>query len=460
MKNRRNSRREFIKQSSIAGVGVVLAIGAAPSVFAGSNRVASVPAILGGSELAKINWPVWPMWNPETDDKRVLDSVRSGVWSRKDIVNEFEQKWAETCGVKNCLTVVNGTNALITSLIQLGIGAGDEVMIPPYTYIATPQAVLATGAIPVFVDTDLSTFQIDASKIESKITPRTRAIMPVHLGGLSADMNRIMELAKKHNLIVVEDACQAHLAEYNHRKLGTIGHAGAFSFQNSKNLPIGEGGAIVSNDENFMERCFSYHNLGFPGRPAPGSTGSDAVKNANKLRITEYQAAIGLVQMARLESQTKTRTENAEYLKSNLKKIPGIFPMEVYPEVTRGVYHLFALRYKKEEFKGLAREGFINALNAEGIPCYEGYTQLNKMPFLKDAFQTKNFIKIYSKKRLNYTKYLEQNQCPQNDILCNEEAVWFNQRLLLTGKTEMDFIFAAIEKIYTNAEKIKNATNK
>lgn len=460
MANKYYSRREFIKQNSLAGAGAVIAAGIGPSVFAGRPARANLPAILGGNPVAKIDWPVWPMWNPETDEKLVLEAIRSGVWSRQKLVNEFEKEWANACGTKRCLTVVNGTNALIVSLIQQGIGAGDEVIVPPYTFISTPQSVLATGAIPVFVDTDPATFQIDATKIEAKITPRTRAIMPVHLAGLPADMNRIMEIARKHNLIVVEDACQAHLAEYNHQKAGTFGYAGCFSFQNSKNLPIGEGGAIVSNDEKFIDRCHSYHNLGFPYGTSIGSVSSGSIISGNKLRLTEYQAAIGIAQLKRLDSQTTARTTNAEYLTSKLKQIPGILPIQTYPEVTRPVYHLYAFRYKKEAFKGLSRDAFMNALDAEGISCYGGYTQLNLMPFIKDAFQTKNFVRTYAKKRLNYTAYLEQNQCPQNDILCNEEAVWFNQRFFLTGKTEMDAIYTAIEKIHANAENIKNAVSK
>lgn len=460
MSNKKLSRREFIKYNSIAGAGTIIATGMAPSVYSNKSKRSSIPAVLGGNPVVKINWPKWPMWEPETDEKRLLESVRSGIWSRKKIVDEFEKEWAKTLGARRCLTVVNGTNSLITSLIQLGIGAGDEVIVPPYTFIATPQAVLATGAIPVFVDTDPVTFQIDATKIEAKITPHTRAILPVHLAGLPADMNRIMEIAKKYNLVVVEDACQAHLAEYNHQKVGTIGHAGGFSFQNSKNLPIGEGGAIVSNDDNFIDRCYSYHNLGYPYGTISGSVNSGSVRYGNKLRLTEYQAAIGLVQLSRLEIQTKTRTDNAEYLKIKLKQLPGILPIEAYPEVTRGVYHLFPFRYKKEEFKGLSRDVFMKALNAEGVPCYEGYTPLNLMPFIEDTFKTKNFVKTYSKKRLDYSKYIEQNQCPQNDILCNEEAIWFSQYLFLTGKPAMDAIYSAIEKIYANAEKIKNTNSK
>ncbi len=460
MADKHYSRREFIRQNSMAGAGIILASGLSPVVSASSRRQASVPAFLGGAPAAKINWPKWPMWNPETDEKLLLETVRSCAWSRQKTVSQFEEEWAHAAGAKRCLTVVNGTNALIVSLIQLGIGIGDEVIVPPYTYIASPQSVLATGAIPVFVDTDPVTFQIDATKIEAKITSRTKAIMPVHLAGFPTDLKQIMAIARKHNLIVVEDACQAHLAEYNNQKVGTFGHAGCYSFQNSKNLPIGEGGAIVSNDEQFIDRCYAYHNLGFPYGTTIGSVSSDATLNGNKLRLTEYQAAIGLAQLKRLESQTTTRTTNAEYLTSKLKQIPGILPIQGYPETTRAVYHLYCFRYKKEEFKGLSRDSFMKALSAEGIPCYGGYTQLNLMPFIKDAFQTKNFVRTYSRKRLNYNTYLEQNHCPQNDILCNEEAVWFNQRFFLTGKAEMDAIYNAVEKIHNSAERLKNKDSK
>lgn len=459
MSNNEYSRREFLKQSSVAGLGLTIGAGGGTSLLVNSMNTASVPALLGGKPVMNFNWPEWPMWNPETDENFLLETIRSGVWSRKKVVDEFEKKWAETLGAKRCLAVVNGTNALIISLIQSNIGAGDEVIIPPYTFIACPQAVLATGAIPVFADTDPETFQIDPSKIEAKITSNTRAIMPVHLAGLPADMARILDIAKRHNLVVIEDACQAHLAEINHRKVGTFGHAGCFSFQNSKNLPIGEGGAIVSNDDGFMDRCYSYHNLGSPyGSVAGGANGGTPIIGS-KMRLTEYQAAIGLAQLKRLETQTTIRSENAVYLTSQLEKIPGIFPAKLTPNVTRAVYHLFPFRYKKEEFKGLSREGFIAALEAEGVPNYSGYTPLNTMPFLKDAFESKNFVKTYSKERLDYNKYSEENACPENDKVCNEEAVWFNQKLFLTGKAEMDGIYSAIEKIHKNAEKIKQATH-
>ena len=373
---------------------------------------------------------------------------------------EFEQTWAQTLGAKRSLLVVNGTNALIIALNQLNIRAGDEVLVPPYTFIATVSAVLATGAMPIFVDVDPETFQMDPAKIEAKITPRTKAIMPVHILGLPADMTRIMPIAKKHNLVVIEDACQAHLAEINHQKVGTIGHAGCFSFQNSKNLAIGEGGAIVSNDDAFMDRCFSYQNFGNPYGTAVGSVGTGSIMQGTKLRTTEYQAAIGLAQLKRLEGQTATRNENAGYLKSQIKDIPGIVPYRLYDDVTRAAFHLFPFRYQKEGFKELPRGAFLKALQAEGIPCSSGYATLNNQPYLNDAFQSKNFRKIYPREMLDFKQYVVQNQCPQNDRLCNEEAVWFTQNLLLGTKADMDDIAAAIGKVHKNAEQLVKLSKK
>ncbi|MCE5345153.1 MAG: DegT/DnrJ/EryC1/StrS family aminotransferase [Bacteroidales bacterium] len=454
MANRNYSRREFVKQNSMA-LGAAVALGMTPTFMANCATDTGTPAILGGQKLRTKEWPGWPMWNPATDEEQVLKVLRSGVWSRAKVVTEFENKWAETIGAKRCLSVVNGTNALIAALVQLGIGGGDEVLVSTYTFIASPAAILQTGAIPVFVDTDPETFQMDPAKIEAKITSRTRAILPVHICGLPADMIKIMAIAKKHNLLVVEDACQAWLAEIDHKKVGTFGNAGCFSFQNSKNIPMGEGGAIVSDDEAFMDRCYSYHNYGNPYGTMVGEVGSGTLIPGTKLRLTEYQAAIGLAQLKRLEEQTSKRFDNAEYLKSQIKKIPGILPYKFNQKVTRASFHLFPFRYKKEEFKGLTRAGFIKALQAEGIPASSGYTPLNKMAFLENVLKTKNYQLMYPPEMLDYKKYMENNQCPLNDQLC-DEAVWFGQNMLLSEKSDMDDIATAIERIYKNAEKIKN----
>ncbi|MDF9798895.1 perosamine synthetase [Catalinimonas alkaloidigena] len=456
MKNNEYSRRRFIKQNTLTGLGAMLPISVNAEYFNPIISDKNKPALMGGEAVRKEEWPEWPQWHPQQDEDKVIEVLRSGVWSRSDIAKEFENKWAETIGAKRALAVVNGTNALIAALVQQDVGGGDEVILPPYTFIASAQAILATGAIPVFADIDPETFQIDPDKIEAKITPRTKAIMPVHILGLPSNMERIMQIANKHKLVVVEDACQAWLAEINHKKMGTFGHAGCFSFQNSKNLPIGEGGAIVSDDDEFMDRCYAYHNYGNPYGTVVGEVGAGTIMLGTKLRITEYQAAIGLAQLKRLEEQTEIRSRNAEYLRAQIKDIPGIVPYKLYENVTRAAFHLFPFRYKKEGFEGLPRETFLKALQAEGVPCYKGYAPLNKMPYLGNAFKTKNYQRMYSPEMLDIDAYHERNQCPENDIICNEEAVWISQSMLLSSKSDMDDIASAIAKIQQNAGKIKS----
>lgn len=270
-------------------------------------------------------------------------------------------------------------------------------------------------------------------------------------------MTAIMAIAKKHNLLVVEDACQAWMAEINGKKCGTFGNAGCYSFQNSKNMPIGEGGAIVSDDEALMDRCYSYHNYGNAYGTAVGAVGGGTVMLGTKQRITEYQAAIGLAQLARLEAESAKRHANAEYLKSKIKDIPGIVPYTFSPGVTQAAFHLFPFRYKQAAFGGgLTRAAFLKALSAEGVPCSSGYGQLNKGAYVKQAFSTKNFQRMYTAAELDYNAWLERTQCPENDLLC-QEIVWLSHNLLLAERADMDDIANAIQKIHANAQRLSKA---
>ncbi|HBK32222.1 DegT/DnrJ/EryC1/StrS family aminotransferase [Limibacterium fermenti] len=449
------NRRKFISKTVLGGASVLTLSGLNSSYIWGqTNADRRLPAILGGTKSHLGLWPDWPVWKSPDYDEGVLKVLRSGVWSRSKVTEEFESKWAELIGTKRCLSVVNGTNALVAALAQFNIGPGDEVIVPPYTFVATVQAVLMNGALPVFADVDPTTFQIDPVKIEEKITPRTKAILPVHILGIPADMTQIMAIATKHHLIVIEDACQAHLAEVSGKRVGSIGNAGCFSFQTSKNMPIGEGGAIVSNDSEFMDRCYSYHNLGFPYGSQPGNVSGGAIRVGYKIRFTEYQAAIGLVQMKNLEKETDIRWTNAQYLSKRIKDIPGVSSARLYPETTKAVYHLYPLLYNKNAFKGMSRALFLEALRAEGIPCSPGYTPLQTQSFIQAAFESKLYRKLYTTDDLNYHNFLMHNKCPVSDRICNEEAIWLTQNLLLGTVSDMDHIANAVEKIYRNADKI------
>lgn len=422
-----------------ASTGLLAARAARPA--ASSDK----PAILGGRPVRTIPFPSWPVIDGN-DERAWMDVLHTCKWNRLDgdAARRFEEAWASTLGAKHCLATANGTSALITSLNALGIGPGDEVVVPPYTFVATVNAVLLQHAVPIFVDTDIETFQIDARKIEAAITERTRCLLPVHLGGSPADLDAILEIGRKHKLPVLEDACQAHLAEWRGRKVSTLGALGCFSFQASKNLNSGEGGAILTNDTDLYRTCQSFHNN---GRGQTGS-GFGYVRNGANLRITEFQAALLTEQLKRVERQSHTREQNAAYLTKQLAEIPGILPARMYGGATRNAYHLYMFRYDPAHFANLPRSRFLAALNAEGIPSSGGYTPLNKEPFLKHTFDSRAFRAIYPPKQL--AEWAERNHCPVNDKLC-EEAVWFTQTMLLGPPEDMDQIAAAISKIQRQA---------
>ncbi len=442
------TRRQFIAAASAGS----LAAAASRTIPAYGNisKKAGKLAILGGQPVRTKRWPSWPVWD-RSAEKSVLSILRSGNWfrGRGKTVSEFEEKYAKLMGVKRCVCTVNGTNALLTALHVLDIGVGDEVIVSPYTFIATYNVVIGSCALPVFADTDPETFQINPDKIEERINKNTKAIMPVHILGLPANMDKINAIARKHNLKVIEDACQAWMAEWRGKKCGTLGDLGCFSFQNSKHLPCGEGGAIIGNDDEIMDRCFSYHNCGRPYGSVKRTSGYPII--GTNRRMTEYQAAILLSQIKRLEKDTQMRNENAHYLTSKIKDIPGIIPHKLYEGVTRAAYHLYPFRYKKEHFNNIPRGKFLSALSAEGIPCSGGYGPQYKDGLIEVALNSKNFKRSFSKKRLN--KYREQNHYPDNDQLC-KEAVWLSQSMLLGTKRDMDDIAAATLKIYENRNKL------
>jgi dTDP-4-amino-4,6-dideoxygalactose transaminase len=434
-------RRRFLATSAAAG--------AALSVSTTTAAERDKPALLGGKPVRREPFPGWPRFD-QRDETNLLDVLHSGKWYRGygECVNRFEAAYADLTGAKHCVATANGTSALYASLAAIGIEPGDEVIVPPYTFIATINSVLLQYALPVFVDTDPETFQIDARKIEAAITDRTAAIMPVHLGGNPANLDAITAIAGKHKLPVIEDACQAHLAEWRGKKVGTLGTTGCFSFQVTKNLCSGEGGAILTGDGDLAERCFAFQNNN-RARTATGYNFAYLGSRGANLRMTEFQGNLLLAQMTRLEEQSRTREQNAQYLTRMLKEIPGILPAGGYEGCTRNAYHLYMFRYKSDAFGGMPRAKFLHALEAEGIPCSGGYSPLNKESFLPAALNSKGFRRIFPKEILDH--YDERNQCPANDQLC-QEAVWFTQTMFLGPRSDMDQIAAAIGKIRANAE--------
>jgi perosamine synthetase len=449
------SRRKFLVDSSAGTVAVVAA--GAMSACANAAPMPAALAALGGKPVRTKPFPPWPPVTAEMEQS-LLAALRSRKWDHTlqgpmqgtGLVVEFEKRFAELVGAARCLATGSCTQSLHTALHAIGVGAGDEVLVAPCTYVASIQAVLLCNALPVFVDVSLDTYQMDPEKIEPLVNGNTRAVEPVHIGGLPCSMERIMAIARKRGLKVVEDAAQAHLAEFKGKKCGTFGDLGCFSFQSSKTLACAEGGAIVGNDEALMERCYLFHNLGLSAVPGIAAKGSAAI--GTKYRMHEMEAAILIPQLATLAQQTQTRNDNAAYLARRLAEIPGIVPQKLHEGATKGAFYIYGFRYLKEHFNGAPKQTFLRALRGERIPFTTMYfDELNKQPFLENTLNSPTFQKIFSRERLN--RYREENRCPVNDRL-SAEGVWLPQYVFLGEKKDMDDIADAVAKIHDNRDQL------
>ncbi|MGJ5813530.1 DegT/DnrJ/EryC1/StrS family aminotransferase [Paludibaculum fermentans] len=395
---------------------------------------------LMASAMAPNERPAWPVFGP-LEETSVLEALRSGRWSRSSggrKVLDFEQKYAALTGARYCLATMNGTSALIAALNSVDVGPGDAVLLPPYTFVATLNVLLMQHALPIFVDSDIETFQMDAAKLDKAYTQECIAVMPVHLGGSAVDLDAVMNFARRRSLKLVEDACQAHMGEWKGRKVGSWGDCGCFSFQASKNLNCGEGGALITNDEELANRAYAFHTN---GRPREVGSGLAYSRNGANLRMTEFQAVILLAQMTRLEEQSRIREENARYLAGMLSKIPGVQPARLNNGCTRSAWHLFMFRYLEEA--GAPRAQFLKALGGKGVSASSGYTPLNREPFLLKMMEGRHYTRIYGQKRMK--QWLEQNECPVNERLCRE-AVWLTQTVLLGSRSEMERIAEAVSQ--------------
>lgn len=380
----------------------------------------------------------WPVWNGH-DEAGLVKVLNSGQWGRLSgsRVAQFEKLWAEKLQVKHCIATSSGTTALMTALGALNIGPGDEVVMPPYTFVATFNVITSSFALPVFVDSDLESFQIDAKKIAAAITSNTKLLLPVHIGGTPFDIDAVRSISSEKRIPFIEDACQAHLAAWRGKPVGSHGLGGCFSFQASKNLNAGEGGAIVSNDEEFANRCYNFHT---PGGVRPVSSHG---RGAN-FRMTEFQGSILLSQFARVESQSQRREENAKYLTQLLNKIDGIQPAKLYEGSDRSAWHLYMFRYDSSKFGGIAKDAFLAELSKEGIQASGGYAQLNLSKHVVALASNPHYQKIYGADFM--AKWVERNACPVNDQLCTQ-AIWLTQTNLLVERAEIEKIAAGIENV-------------
>lgn len=394
-------------------------------------------AIQGGAKTVTKQFP-WPIYD-EQEVEAVSAIIRRGKWGNPDCADEvgaFEQEFAAYCGTKYAVSCVNGSVSLRLALIACGVRPGDEVIVPPYTFIATASTVVEVNCVPVFVDIHPDTYNLDPAAIEAAITDRTRVIIPVHFAGQACDMDAIMDIARRYNLRVIEDAAHGHGAEYKGRKLGSIGDAGSFSFQSSKNLTSGEGGMVVTNDENLYQLMRSLRNVG----RVEGGQWYDHYNPGCNYRLTPMQAVLLSAQFKRMDAQTHTRNNNGLYLNELLSQINGITPLSRGHGETLHCYHLYMFKYDKTAFGNLSKVEFVEMLAAEGVPCFRGYPHpLYKQP----VFQNRNFMCYALPETVDYSQVC----CPVAERACSEEAVWILQHAMLGTREDMASFAAAIRKI-------------
>ena len=388
-------------------------------------------AIFGGEPVRRKPFARWPQFD-EREKAALMEVLESGVWGGySPKVAEFERAFAEFHEAKYGVTAANGTVTLEAALNAAGVRAGDEVIVPPISFIATATAVLRVGAAPVFADIDESTYNLDPARAREAVTERTRAIIPVHFAGQPADMDALIELAERRDLVVIEDCAHAHGATWRGRRVGGFGAFGSFSFQASKNMTAGEGGILITNDMALAEASRSVCNQ---GRRAGGGW-YEHVRLGSNYRLTGWQAAVLLAQLERLPEQIETRAANARWLAERLAQFDIVAAPYVDERVTCHGHYLYPLRLNRERYPGLSKANFARALVAEGIPCAEGYPRpLYAQPVFAG----------YGHRREEF---------PAAERMC-EEVCWVSHEILLSPREELRDFISAITKVSEGAEEL------
>jgi dTDP-4-amino-4,6-dideoxygalactose transaminase len=364
------------------------------------------------------------------EEARLLEVLRSGVWGGySEAVRDFEARFGTYIGGQ-CITTANGTVSLEVALRCEGIGPGDEVIVPPYTFMATASAVLQTDALPVFVDIERDTLNLDPDRFEAAITPRTRAVIPVHFAGHAADMDRILEIARRHGIVVIEDAAHAHGGEYKGKRVGGLGEWGSFSFQQSKIMTSGEGGCLITNDDRRATEARAYCNQG----RAAGGAWYDHYSLGTNLRITGFQAAVLLAQLERLDAQTSNRNLNANTLRQAMRSMPAVEPLCPAAYCSRHALALFLFRFNSRA-TGVSKSRFEAALKAQGVPVMETYPRplygnpvFEKWPFRNSG-------------------------CPIAEVSCRE-IVTLPLTLLNDSPATLQQTIAVMEKVLHNLDEV------
>lgn len=394
-------------------------------------------AIHGGEPVLKQNIPAWPQ-STELDREMLQNALLAGSYNSGKLCEAFETAFAADCDVKHCFAVANGTVSLELLLRGFGIGRGDEVILPPYTFIATLSSIVFAGATPVLADIDESNYLISPASVEAKITDKTRAIVAVAVGGCPPDLDALEEIAKRHGVKLIVDAAQGVGAEWRGKNICAYGDAASISCQNSKNLTSGEGGIITTNDDALAKSL----KLMLSG----GVENGQYVSVAQDHRITELQASVLLSQYSKLAREVALRDKNAAYLAGRLKGLGFVEHLAYDERITTHAYHLFLLRFKQEALaeKGITRDQFINALVAEGVPICSGYAPLYTFPCVTSR-DTERMIGT----RIDVTPL------PVCECASFVEGAWMGQSVLLSSRATLDAIVDAIIKVWEHADELK-----
>jgi dTDP-4-amino-4,6-dideoxygalactose transaminase len=404
-------------------------------------------AALGGEPIRSEPYPEWPV-RDEHDIEAVTRVINSGNWGGYPYpgpeTKAFLQEFLAMQGGEYAIACANGTVTMEIALRAADIGWGDEVIVPAYTFQATAAAPMAAGAIPVIVDIDPDTYCIDPEAVEAAITDRTRAIIPVHLGAQMADMDAIMEIARNHDLIVVEDSAHAHGAKWHGQGAGTIGDFGSFSMQSSKILTAGEGGILICQTAELARRAASIANCGRSHAPGGGPEGGDRFTMGGNFRMGEIQAALGRVALQRFPEQARQREEMAAYADEAFSEVPGVRVLRRDPRHTTRSFYRYILAIDAEAF-GVEHDAVCYALDQEGVPCWVGYEAMHHY----DLFQPQT-SKLPVPSAFPERFRFDEMHFPEAERACEQEAVWLDESVFRAGRQGVDDTAAALRKIYEN----------
>lgn len=407
-------------------------------------------AVFGGAKAVSRKCPAWPVVE-ETEKKAVAELMENGKWWMGEKVAEFERRYAAHHDAAFGVACCNGTVAIEMALVACGIGAGDEVIVPPYTFIASATAVLTANAVPVFADVEPDSFNLDPDAVEAVITERTRAILPVHFGGRPCDLDRILDLARRYGLRVIEDAAHSWGTQWKGKGAGSWSDGGTFSFQMSKNMTSGEGGILITNSEEVADKAWSYHHI---GRVKGGQWYEHPLLGTN-YRMTELQAAILLCQLDRLDRDVARREENAALLTRRIKDLPGFRCLNRDPRVTRRSWHMFDFFFVPEAWEGASRAQVLAALQAEGVPCSPGYGRpLYQHDFFRHIAAGKAGCPFTCPYRHAAPPAYDQLQLPNAEQV-TQRCVWLPQNLLLGTEDLIGQVADALEKVWSARSELR-----